>query len=133
MIFSFFQIFLVFRFSTLLWYRCYYPHQSRDALSPVCGIFFKELTKSIKILKLNNLFSFIVQKFRNEKEKEIKYVKYNVIACDIVQTTPFHVVQISNFVKGSKALYSVLIQTPLGQYSYVWQTWCTRGCGQPNK
>ena len=25
--------------STLLWYRCYYPHQSRDALSPVCGIF----------------------------------------------------------------------------------------------
>ena len=21
------------------WYRCYYPHRSRDALSPVCGIF----------------------------------------------------------------------------------------------
>ena len=26
--------------STLLWYRCYYPHRLRDALSPVCGIFF---------------------------------------------------------------------------------------------
>ena len=25
--------------STLLWYRCFYPHQSRDALSPVRGIF----------------------------------------------------------------------------------------------
>ena len=25
--------------STLLWYRCYYPHRSRDALSPVCRIF----------------------------------------------------------------------------------------------
>ena len=25
---------------TLLWYWCYYPHRSRDALSPVCGIFF---------------------------------------------------------------------------------------------
>ena len=25
--------------STLLWYRCYYPHRSRDAMSPVCGIF----------------------------------------------------------------------------------------------
>ena len=25
--------------STLLWYRCYYPHRSRDALSPVFGIF----------------------------------------------------------------------------------------------
>ena len=23
----------------LVWYRCYYPHRSRDALSPVCGIF----------------------------------------------------------------------------------------------
>ena len=26
--------------STLLWHRCYYPHRSRDALSPVCWIFF---------------------------------------------------------------------------------------------
>ena len=24
---------------TLLWYRCYYPHRSMDALSPVCGIY----------------------------------------------------------------------------------------------
>ena len=22
------------------WYRCYYPHRSRDALSPVCGILY---------------------------------------------------------------------------------------------
>ena len=29
----------VYSWSTLLWYRCYYPHRSRDALSPVCGIF----------------------------------------------------------------------------------------------
>ena len=25
--------------SRFLWYRCYYPHWLRDALSPVCGIF----------------------------------------------------------------------------------------------
>ena len=25
--------------STLLWHRCYYPQRSRDALSPICGIF----------------------------------------------------------------------------------------------
>ena len=25
--------------TTLLWHRCYYPHWSRDALSPVCRIF----------------------------------------------------------------------------------------------
>ena len=25
--------------SRFLWYRCYYPHRSRDSVSPVCGIF----------------------------------------------------------------------------------------------
>ena len=42
MIFSVFQKIWVFGYSwsTLLWYRCYYPHRSRVALSPVCGIFF---------------------------------------------------------------------------------------------
>ena len=42
MIFSVFQKIWVFGYSwsTLLWYRCYYPHRSRDALSPVCGIFY---------------------------------------------------------------------------------------------
>ena len=41
MIFSVFQKNRVFGYSwfTLLWYRCYYPHRSRDALSPVCKIF----------------------------------------------------------------------------------------------
>ena len=41
MIFSVFQKKLVLGYScsTLLWYWCYYPHRSRDALSPVCGIF----------------------------------------------------------------------------------------------
>ena len=41
MIFSVFQKNRVFGYSgsTLLWHWCYYPHRSRDALSPVCGIF----------------------------------------------------------------------------------------------
>ena len=41
MIFSVFQNIWVFGYSwsTLLWYRCYYPHRSRDSLSPVCRIF----------------------------------------------------------------------------------------------
>ena len=30
---------LILPWYTLLWRRCYYPHRSRDALSPVCGIF----------------------------------------------------------------------------------------------
>ena len=29
------------------WQRCYYPHRSRDALSPVCGIFFFFLQKKM--------------------------------------------------------------------------------------
>ena len=47
MIFSVFQKKLVFGYSwsTLLWYWCYYPHRSRDALSPVCGIFHNVLIK----------------------------------------------------------------------------------------
>ena len=41
MIFSVFQKnrVLGYSWSTLLWHRCYYPHLSRDSLSPVCGIF----------------------------------------------------------------------------------------------
>ena len=42
MIFSVFQQNQVLGYScsTLLWYWCFYPHRSRDALSPVCGIFY---------------------------------------------------------------------------------------------
>ena len=29
--------------STLLWYWCYCPHRSRDALSPVCWIFYNTI------------------------------------------------------------------------------------------
>jgi hypothetical protein len=41
MIFSVFQKnrVLGYSWSTLIWHRCYYWHRSRDALSPVCGIF----------------------------------------------------------------------------------------------
>ena len=31
--------FLSFRFC-LFWYRCYYPHTSRNTVSPICRIFF---------------------------------------------------------------------------------------------
>ena len=34
-----FFLLLILPWSTLLWHWCYYPHRSRDALSPVCGIF----------------------------------------------------------------------------------------------
>ena len=52
MIFSVFQKNRVFEYSwsTLLWYRCYYPHRSRDALSPVCGIFLILVYISFQLL-----------------------------------------------------------------------------------
>ena len=33
------------------WYRCYYPHRSRELVSPVCGIFPKdsEYLKSLDV------------------------------------------------------------------------------------
>ena len=45
MIFSVFQKnwVLGYFWSTLMWYRCYYPHWSRDALSPVRVIFFTRI------------------------------------------------------------------------------------------
>ena len=56
MIFSVFQKNWVFGYSwsTLLWYRCYYPRWLRDALSPVCGIFNE------KYCPCSHLHSFIV-------------------------------------------------------------------------
>ena len=41
------------------WYWCYYPHQSRDALPPVCGIFLLYMpywtkTKQERVLNRNN-------------------------------------------------------------------------------
>ena len=41
---------LRYSWSSLLWYRCYYPHQLRDALSPVCEIFVKLFKIKTKVL-----------------------------------------------------------------------------------
>ena len=32
------------------WYRCYYPHWSRESLSPVCGIFFFSFTFYVSMM-----------------------------------------------------------------------------------
>ena len=63
MIFSVFLKIWVFGYSwsTLLWYRCYYPHRSRDALSPVCGIFSAYLLVQSQIIPVprpHSPFSF---------------------------------------------------------------------------
>ena len=49
MIFFVFQKSWVFWYSrsTLMWHQCYYPHWSRDSMSPVCGI-LKEYSASKK-------------------------------------------------------------------------------------
>ena len=43
------------KFDTLLWHRCYYRHRSRDALSPICGIFFIFFT-SVRVLDFQASF-----------------------------------------------------------------------------
>ena len=64
-VFEFLRFYNFFRFSkksrlwgyswsTLLWYRCYYPHRSRDAFSPVCGIFpYKKMLQNVLHSKLD--------------------------------------------------------------------------------
>ena len=59
--------------STLLWYRCYYLHRSRDALSPIRGIFLlnylvKELSSTTKYcspqaIKFNQLLHHLCVQF----------------------------------------------------------------------
>ena len=53
MIFSVLKKIWVFGYSwsTLLWYRCYYPRRSRDALSPVCGIFLLDKVMGICLVE----------------------------------------------------------------------------------
>ena len=48
---------LGYSWSTLLWRRCYYPHRSRDALSPVWGIFLKK-DKKPDTLAINDSYNF---------------------------------------------------------------------------
>ena len=38
----FFEI-VISSFFCRFWYRCYYPHWSRDSVSPVCGIFIEHI------------------------------------------------------------------------------------------
>ena len=58
MIFSVFQKIWVFGYSwsTLLWYRCYYPHRSRDALSPVCGIFQESFSTLGEVTHIQHVY-----------------------------------------------------------------------------
>ena len=43
-----------------MWYRCYYPHRLRDALSHVCGIFFTANTnKNIICKEYSRIYSNI--------------------------------------------------------------------------
>ena len=45
--------------STLLWHQCYYPHRSRDALSPVCRIFYVSFHVKNNAI-LNKIMGFTV-------------------------------------------------------------------------
>ena len=42
------------------WYRCYYPHRSRDALSPICGLFYSFNLISISSVFRGAKFTFLL-------------------------------------------------------------------------
>ena len=71
--------------STLLWHRCYYPHRSRDALSPVCRIFFYQKITEIKkkrnkkdpsLSTKKNFFETFEEKFQYKKKWVPKFLKH---------------------------------------------------------
>ena len=39
-----------------IWQRCYYPHRSRDALSPVCGIFYSPFSFFLRFSCFFNIY-----------------------------------------------------------------------------
>ena len=91
MIFSVFQKNWVFGYSwsTLLWYRCYYPHRSRDALSPVCGIFLKDKSRNLfKIVSV--LRSASVERLFVSRMRDFSWCSPETVWIDMVKRTPRH-------------------------------------------
>ena len=59
------------------WRRCYYPHRSRDTLSPVCWIFLLELvlpSARNKIFSVSRILFSVGTLFRTFKEVELSSV-----------------------------------------------------------
>ena len=89
-IFEFWIIFSVFQniqvvgysWSTRLWYCCYYPHQSRDALSPVCRFFYFNFYFFSIINSFPKCFyTFqVIVFFFNKRYKDIKHIKLNTFS-----------------------------------------------------
>ena len=91
--FSFFKEKWLFGYSwsTLLWYRCYYPHQSRGALFPVCGILFFFFFSSTFCIFKNYIFAilhfhnccphliFVFQKILKLQIKQIIYICFKFV------------------------------------------------------
>ena len=97
MIFPVFQKKWVFGYSwsTLLWYRCYYPHWSRDALSPVYGIFFVLvlLSASVERCFVSRMRDF----FYIYKSQNIQKVRTNLHRCTWVKRQYLEALNLTEF------------------------------------
>ena len=83
---SFLLLFLPF---CLFWYRCYYPHRSRDSVSPICGIFFIKYCQK-RVIEPYMSFSLTVfwqiMDYGNDQNKHL--FSLNIFIFFYLSTTP---------------------------------------------
>ena len=77
---QFYHHLVIFTFSSLLWYHCYYPHWLKDDLSPVCGIFIIKCVSIcvfyIRKQSKNSLNLEIVQNWSLTKQLSARYLYF---------------------------------------------------------
>ena len=116
MIFSVFEKnqVLGYSWSTLLWHQCYYPHRSRDALSPVCGIFSKYLHCKQIIKFLFNLVFFLLLLAR-------LYIigKYDVSAFLILKLAQIYISSLNWSTETITILFNSVIEFPFLIWSFI--------------
>ena len=91
------------------WYRCYYPHRSRDALSPVCMIFL--------IYSINCMGLLLVLSFHLAWKDLLLLIKRHGFLCDFLDTNTF-LLSVFRATKKTDALRSPAIK--------IWFLWIVK-------
>ena len=81
------KIYIYIYIRKFVWYQCYYPHRSKDFVSPICRIFFvPPLTKKKKIEKKH----WVIKKINSEKKKVLVLLSASVVIFFVFLMRDFH-------------------------------------------
>ena len=120
---------LGYSWSTLLWYRCYYPHRSRDALSPLCGIFVVVDGTPNQLLHIAGLNIFVKRlctKTQLLLGPALRHWYLCVSVYVFVPHRPSHLVRILSEHSVGWNISRILVMTYYVKTQF--QTRCSRGC-----